>query len=434
MNNRHNIRLGELVEIKHGWPFKSDLCSDVLTGRPIVVNTGNFRYTGGFRFEETKIREYRGEYPLEYELPPGAILVIMTCQTPNGEILGVPARVPKDGKIYLHNQRLGRVVLKGSHMADYSYLYWIFLSPDFNHELFLSASGTKILHTAPSRIEAVQIKLPPLSEQQAIAAVFDALDDKIELNRRMNETLEAIARALFRDWFVDFGPTYSKLEGRQPYLAPDLWSLFPDVIDNEEKPLGWSVLPLDEMADFLNGLALQKFPGTGHGDLPVIKIAELRAGVTANSDWASNAVPKDYIVDDGDILFAWSGSLIQRIWTGGRGALNQHLFKVSSTRFPKWLHYFWVDHHLRDFQAIAASKATTMGHIQRHHLSEAETVIGDEPVMKAADALIAPLFERLITNDLESRTLAQTRDLLLPKLLSGEIRVKDAEKFLAEVA
>jgi len=283
-------------------------------------------------------------------------------------------------------------------------------------------------------LERLEFLVPSLPEQQLIASVLSELDDKIDLNRRMNETLEAMARGIFRDWFVDFGPTYAQLEGQKPYLAPDLWPLFPKVIDNEGKPLGWSVLPLDEMAEFLNGLALQKFPGTSDGDLPVIKIAELRSGVTAKSDWATNAVPKDYIVSDGDVLFSWSGSLIQKIWTGGSAALNQHLFKVSSTCFPKWLHYFWVDHHLRDFQAIAASKATTMGHIQRHHLSEAETVIGTEPVMKAADELIAPLFERLIANDLESRTLAQTRDLLLPKLMSGEVRLKDAEKALAEVA
>jgi type I restriction enzyme S subunit len=315
------------------------------------------------------------------------------------------------------------------------FLRWLVRGPDWWEQVGKYINVGAVFDSLKcADIPKFRLPIPPLQEQRAIASALGSLDNKIELNRRMNETLEAMARGIFRDWFVDFGPTYAQLEGRKPYLAPDLWTLFPKVIDNEGKPLGWSVLPLDEMAEFLNGLALQKFPGTGDGDVPVIKIAELRSGVTVKSDWATNAVPKDYIVNDGDVLFSWSGSLIQKIWTGGTGALNQHLFKVSSTCFPKWLHYFWVDHHLRDFQAIAASKATTMGHIQRHHLSEAETVIGTEPVMKAADELIAPLFKRLIANDLESRTLAQTRDLLLPKLMSGEVRLKDAEKALAEVA
>jgi type I restriction enzyme S subunit len=263
--------------------------------------------------------------------------------------------------------------------------------------------------------------------------IAGSFDEKIELNQNIKVAVQAMAQTVFNDWFVDFGPTRAKIEGRAPYLSPEVWQVFPAEMDSDGKPSGWAFLPLDHMANFLNGLALQKFPGTGNGDLPVIKIAELRSGITLRSDRASNQIPPAYIVEDGDVLFSWSGSLIQRIWSGGRGALNQHLFKVTSSKFPKWLHYFWVDHHLPAFQAIAASKATTMGHIQRHHLSEALTIIGDKPVMDAANNLMAPLFARLVACDLESFTLAQTRDLLLPKLMSGEIRIKEAEKAVAEL-
>jgi type I restriction enzyme, S subunit len=128
-------RLGDLIEVKHGWPFKSELFTDELSGRPIVVNIGNFRYTGGFRFESTTVREYRGDYPREYELSADEILLVMTCQTAEGEILGIPARVPNDGRTYLHNQRLGRVVVRDDSLVDPNYLYWLFLSPSFNREL-----------------------------------------------------------------------------------------------------------------------------------------------------------------------------------------------------------------------------------------------------------------------------------------------------------
>jgi type I restriction enzyme S subunit len=276
---------------------------------------------------------------------------------------------------------------------------------------------------------SLSITFPDPPEQRAIAATLGALDDKIELNRKMNATLEAMARALFRDWFVDFGPTRAKMEDRPPYLSPDLWSLFPDRLDDEGKPEGWEQKPLDEVADFLNGLALQKFPGENEPDsLPVIKIAELRNGITANSNRASRKVPQQYVVKDGDFLFSWSGSLLAKFWTGAEGALNQHLFKVTSDRYPAWFFSEWVQHHLEEFQIIAASKATTMGHIQRGHLKAAKTLCPPDSAIGQMSSIIAPLIDRTIRNELESRTLAQTRDLLLPRLMSGEIRATELEE------
>ncbi len=285
-----------------------------------------------------------------------------------------------------------------------------------------------------SDVPKFRLPVPPTDEQERISSLLGDLDDKIELNQRMNETLEAMARAIFKDWFVDFGPTRAKAEGRPPYLAPDPWLLFPDSLDDEGKPVGWQSKPLDQIARFLNGLALQKYPATDDAYLPVIKIAELRAASVENCDRASLDIPPNYIVENGDVLFSWSGSLLHRVWTAGRGALNQHLFKVTSDVFPKWFFFHWIGHHMEDFRATAASKATTMGHIQRHHLAQAMTIVPSDAVMQAADRLIGPLFERCIANDLESRTLAQTRDLLLPKLMSGEIRIRDAERAIEAAA
>jgi type I restriction enzyme S subunit len=318
---------------------------------------------------------------------------------------------------------------------DQAYLFYWSQSAAFRHQLQGMAASTDMApYLSLGDQLRLRIALPHITVQRAAGAMLGALDDKIELNRRMNETLEAMARAIFQDWFVAFGPTRAKMEGRPPYLAPDLWALFPDGLDAEGKPKGWSEVPLDQIAEFLNGLALQKYPGNSSDDLPVIKIAELRAAVATGSDRASRSIPPQYIVEDGDVRFSWSGSLLQRVWTGGRGALNQHLFKVTSKQWPKWLHYLWVANHLPSFQATAASKATTMGHIQRHHLSEAMTIIGSPDVMTAADVLIGPLFQRCVANSLEARTLATTRDLLLPRLMSGELQVKDAERVVEAAA
>jgi type I restriction enzyme S subunit len=166
----------------------------------------------------------------------------------------------------------------------------------------------------------------------------------------------------------------------------------------------------------------------------VIKIAQLRAGDTAGADAANADLDPDYVVEDGDILFSWSGSLECVLWTGGRGALNQHLFKVTSAEFPKWFYYHWIHQHLADFRHIAAGKATTMGHIQRHHLTDAKAVVPAGDTLEAANDALSPLIERTIAARVESRTLATLRDTLLPKLISGELRVKGAEKIVGAVA
>jgi type I restriction enzyme S subunit len=205
--------------------------------------------------------------------------------------------------------------------------------------------------------------------------VLGALDDKIELNRRMNATLEAMARALFQSWFVDFDPVRAKQEGRKPTGMDDATAaLFPDSFresDVGEIPEGWDVLSLDKTAQYLNGLALQKYPPGDGPTLPVIKIAQLRKGDSCGADRCNTELPPEYIVQDGDVLFSWSGSLEVELWCGGLGALNQHLFKVTSSEFPKWFYLLWTLHHLSEFRLIAAAKATTMGHIQRGHLTAA---------------------------------------------------------------
>jgi len=332
-----------------------------------------------------------------------------------------------NGKFWVNNHAH---ILRGSSVTMTRFLLYAINQADISGYV----TGSTIPKLSQGSLNRILLPCPPIGIQKSIVDLLGALDDKIELNRRMNETLEAMARAIFRDWFVDFGPTRARMEGRAPYLAPDIWTLFPDRLDDDGKPKEWRSEPLDGIADFLNGLALQKFPPVGQDDLPVIKIAQLRTGSADGGGLAASSIPARYVVEDGDVLFSWSGSLTQVVWTGGRGALNQHLFKVTSDHYQKWLHYFWVDYHLPEFQAIAASKATTMGHIQRHHLSEAATMIGSDGVMAAADSLLAPLFDRMIANALENRTLAATRDLLLPKLMSGEIRIRDAEAMIADAA
>ena len=319
------------------------------------------------------------------------------------------------------------------------FIRYLLEGPDFQQQVEMVGVGSVIRHFGPTHLRQMAVQVPPLPEQRAIAHVLGTLDDKIELNRQMNETLEEMARALFKSWFVDFDPVRAKIDGRWrrgqslPGLPADLYDLFPDrLVPSElgEIPEGWEVNALDEIAMFLNGLALQKYPADGGAALPVIKIAQLRAGHTLGAAFASADIPSQYVVQDGDLLFSWSGSLEVDIWTGGPGALNQHLFKVTSTEHPKWLLYQWLQVHLQAFRSIAADKATTMGHIRRHHLNEALTVVPDSDLLNAITSNMQPLFDSALALRLESRTLATQRDMLLPKLVSGEMGVVKASTSL----
>ena len=153
--------------------------------------------------------------------------------------------------------------------------------------------------------------------------------------------MEQIAQNLFKHWFIDF--EFPNVDGK-PYKSSGGEILASELGDIPE---GWTIKPLDEIAEFLNGLALQKYPPENADDfLPVIKIRELRTGVNDGSDKASINIPKKYIIDNGDIIFSWSGSLDVVIWNFGKGALNQHLFKVDSDKYPKWFYYYWTLNHL----------------------------------------------------------------------------------------
>jgi len=273
--------------------------------------------------------------------------------------------------------------------------------------------GTLIPHFKKGDFDKLLLPIPNDYDFQRFAGdSYFRLCEKIELNRKMNRTLEAMAQAIFKSWFVDFEP-------------------FRDggMVDSELGPIpkGWEVMALDEVAEFLNGAACQKYPATADEDsLPVIKIRELSQGVTQQTDRAAAAIPAKWIVEDGDVLFSWSGSLMVKIWTGGKGALNQHLFKVTSKQFPKWFYYLWTKYHLERFQGIAADKATTMGHIKRKNLSDAKVAVPPSEIIKGLGNTLSPLIQHKQTNDIQSRTLAELRDALLPKLISGEVRVPES--------
>ena len=277
------------------------------------------------------------------------------------------------------------------------YAVYYLLSRYGQHQIFAHEAqvGVPSISTPTQAVKSILISLPHLPEQQAIAEVLSSLDDKIDLLHRNNKTLEEMAEALFRQWFV---------KGAKE---------------------DWEEFSLDKLAEYLNGLALQKFPSEkGKPSIPDIKIREMNQGITDSTDMVSADIPKKYLVNNGDILFSWSGSLDVIIWSQGTGALNQHLFKVIPTEFPSWLVYFATRSFLPEFRDIANDKATTMGHIQRHHLSDAKIKLPESKQIQQYDKLVDPLFRKLLQNREQIHKLKSVRDTLLPKLMSGQVRVQ----------
>jgi type I restriction enzyme S subunit len=281
-----------------------------------------------------------------------------------------------------------------SDAANTPFMYYHFLNEEFQFYIEMIATGTTIPNVPLKGIRKYSFNIPPLPEQKAIAEVLSSLDDKIDLLHRQNKTLEQMAETLFRQWFV------------------------------EEAGEDWEERPLSSIANFLNGLACQKFPPKNAVDkLPVLKIKQLRNGFSDDCDWCTTDVKPEYIVENGDVIFSWSASLMVKIWDGENCILNQHLFKVTSDNFPKWFYYLWSKHHLDEFVSISSSHATTMGHIKRGDLDDAMVLVPSPEELEIMTDEVQSLIEKQISNSKQIRTLESLRDTLLPKLMSGEIRV-----------
>ena len=299
-----------------------------------------------------------------------------------------------DGQFWVNNHAH---VVQGNELCDTRYLCYLLNSMDLSG--YITGSAQPKLSQA--NLNAVTMFLPSIDEQKKIIEYLYTLDKKIVVNQRINDNLYAQAKAIFDNHFINI-----------------------DAI-----PAGWRKGNLLDIANYLNGLAMQKFRPQGNEiGLPVLKIKELRQGsCDDSSELCSLSIKPEYIIHDGDVVFSWSGSLLVDIWCGGTCGLNQHLFKVTSDVYDKWFYYLWTAHHLARFIAIAADKATTMGHIKREELAKAEVLIPCEEDYTSFNSIMQPIFELIISNRIESRKLAALRDELLPKLMTGEIDVSDVQ-------
>lgn len=300
------------------------------------------------------------------------------------------------------------IKLKG----DNDFYYYWFKSKIGQANIQALVTGSAQPKFNKTNFRSMYIPVPPLDVQRRIASILSSLDRKIELNNKINADLEEMAQAIFKNWFVDFEPFK---DGK--FVDSELGMI----------PEGWKVGRLTEIASYMNGLAMQKFPPENNEDsLPVLKIKELGQGFCGtDSDRCSCNIKDECKIHNGDVIFSWSGTLLVDVWCGGDCGLNQHLFKVTSKDYPKWFYYYWTKHHLQEFIHIAKDKAVTMGHIKRGHLEEAMVAIPDNDSMEKAHELFEPILSKMISLRLENSRLSTLRDTLLPRLMSGELEVPE---------
>ncbi len=408
-----------------GGPFGSNLVAkDYLDGGVPIIRGQNMakRWIGG-EFVYVSIGKAKS---LEANIArPGDIVF-----TQRGT-LGQVSIVPK-GKYdqYLISQSQMKLTVD-ENIADKIFCYYLFLSPGQQDYIKSNAIQTGVPHTNLTILKKTPVRIPPISEQRAIAHILGTLDDKIECNRRMNETLEAIARAIFKDWFVDFGPVRAKAEGRQPEgMSAELAALFPDAFDDEGKPTGWDRKTLGEQFHVTMG---QSPPGDTYNEMEEgVPFFQGRSdfGVYYPSRRVYCTAPTR-LADQGDTLLSVRAPVgdINIAWENcciGRGlAAIRH---KSGAKFYTYAMLNELQSELRSYE----HNGTVFGAINKQQLYGLSVIVPWIDIIKEFENGVATLEQRLVNNTGQSQTLIQLRDTLLPKLISGELRIKDAEKFVEE--
>jgi len=441
-NHWEPCRLGAIIEVKHGFAFQSEFFREEPPG-DILLTPGNFAIGGGFQGE--KLKYYIGPVPEEFVLSKDDLLITMTDLSKTSDTLGFPALVlASSGSRYLHNQRLGRVLIRDGALVEKKYLYYLLRSQPYRNEILASATGTTVKHTSPGRITAFNFLLPPLPTQRAIARILGALDDKIALNRRQSATLEALARAVFQSWFMDFDPVRARAAGRAP-VAMDAATaaLFPDafdVVEGREVPRGWRTAPIGDVTRVVGGSTPSTtepefWEGGMHywatpkdlSSLSAIPLLETERRITdaGLSQISSGLLPK------GTVLLSSRAPVGYTAITDVPVAINQgFIAMVCDRELPNHYVFWWTRMNMEEIKSRA--NGTIFLEISKANFRPLTVLAPPTPVLRAFVKVVEPLYQKVRANLQQSRTLAALRDALLPRLLSGELRVRAAERLVKE--
>ena len=402
------------------------------------MGLASIQRNGGFRTDN--LRPYGGECPDKLLVHPGDLYVSLKDVTQSADLLGAVAKLPSDHSPGRLTQDTVKLVPKHDDVP-LDYIHWLLRTAEYRYYCRACATGTTNLGLP--RDDFLAYPVPTLTRtRRLIVELLDALDDKVELNRRANHTLEAMAQAIFKDWFVDFGPVRAKAEGREPYLPAEIWDLFPNALGNDGKPVGWSVCQASKLFEFNPQESIKKATKAPYLNMAALPTTGPIADTPIEREYKSGSKFRD-----GDTLLARITPCLENGKTAFVFDLGTDVIGWGSTEFivirsrpplPRTASYLLArdpsvrahaEHNMTGTSGRQRANAQTLGQYQL-------SVPNDDllwPAWPALGKLIDPMMDKIIANAHESRALAQTRDLLLPKLISGEIRAPQAEKLVEAV-
>ena len=423
MSEWKETTLGELISVKHGYAFQGEFFSDTPT-EYILLTPGNFNIGGGFKDE--KFKYYNGFFPEEYILNPGDIIITMTDLSKSGDTLGYSAKIPNRNKNFLHNQRLGLVQIK-SDKADSDFIYWLLRTKNYQKTIVNSASGSTVRHTSPSKIQEYIFNLPPIEEQKIIANILSCLDNKIDNLRRQNETLEKIAQTLFKHWFIDFefpnddGKPYKSSGGAM--VASELGDI----------PEGWCVEKMQNIIEVRDGT--HDSPKQSDKGFKLITSKHLKKeGIDFDSAYFISE--NDYVeinkrskVETFDILLSMIGTVGLLYFVQEKSInfaiKNIGLFKTSQNlNYSKYI-YLFIKSNYGETYLKTRLAGTTQSYVTLGTLRDMPLIVPSSKILSQFKQIAKSIFDKDYFNKEQIQTLTKIRDTLLPKLMNGQIRVKD---------
>lgn len=404
------IQLGDGIHVKHGFAFKGEHFTTA--GEYMVLTPGNFLEKGGFRVRDGKERFYHADFPEEYLLTEGDLIVAMTEQ---GEgLLGSAARIPAEGR-YLHNQRLGLIKITDSKLLNNRFLYWAFNSAGVRAQIRASATGAKVKHTAPERIKKVRLKVPKPSEQQVISWVLDSYDDLIATNQRRIALLEEAARRLYREWFVHLRfPGHEQVAVKDGVPVGWAWRTFDDVCD----AVGGGT-PSTQRPDYWGGDVAWVTPtDVTRNDCLVLLDSEKKITETGLANSSSKLLPPETILMTSRASIGFFALMEQAACTN-QGFISV-LPKQSDSRM-----FLLFNLKSRVEEMIALATGTTFKELSKKSFRAMPLLWPTAHLLELFESKVYPLIQQVRLIKKQNQKLTQARDLLLPKLMSGQLDVSD---------
>ncbi|MCZ8017165.1 MULTISPECIES: restriction endonuclease subunit S [Pseudomonadota] len=416
--------LGSLVDFQNGFAFKSKEYADSPVDGCEVLRMGYIARGGGFKEDDKPVyapNSSKGNQE-RYRVSANDLVMAMTDMKDNVAILGCVAFINQD-KRFLLNQRVGRLRVKDESQINPRFLYYLLNSQDVLRDIRSRANSGVQVNLTTAGILELQLDVPEPQIQVSIARILGALDDKIQTNQRINQTLEDIAKAIFKSWLVDFDPVRAKAEGRPTGLPTEISNLFPDGFEDSdigEIPAGWTRCSLGVLVTPQRGKTITKSKCV-EGGIPVVagglapayyhNVANVSAPVVTISASGANA--------------GFARLYHEDIWASDCSYISK--------RQSRFVYSWYIFLKMNQSKIYHMQQGAAQPHIYPSDLMRMEVVCSDdEKLWHHLETIVSPLFKRISICETQNQVLAELRDTLLPKLISGELRIPDAEKFLEE--